>query len=218
MSPTITVREQLTIVRPPFSICIFLYVQKPTGVDKKHLYLKEHYNAFSYCHYYCTDHDYVGHLQLYTSHKLYLYGMQCCRYFWLQYTVHVTLFPTLNILYLYMHSTQYDCFLSALDVVFSQCVAQVFWDASSCLYYYWYHICFYIPHELYFYCKVFIFYNLLSFLLYYISVSLNCNIYYLICLFFIIRDYDVRFVVGDGSVCLHFLIPQCGYLAFLTCL
>jgi hypothetical protein len=31
--------------------------------------------------------------------------------------------------------------------------------------------CFYIPHALYFYCKVFIFYNLLSFFLNHISVS-----------------------------------------------
>jgi hypothetical protein len=29
--------------------------------------------------------------------------------------------------------------------------------------------------------------------------------------------YDVWFVVGDGSVCLHLLIPQYGYLASLAC-
>jgi hypothetical protein len=30
-----------------------------------------------------------------------------------------------------------------------------FWDSPSCPYYYWLQLFFYIPHELYFYCKVF---------------------------------------------------------------
>jgi hypothetical protein len=34
--------------------------------------------------------------------------------------------------------------------------------------------------------------------------------------FFIITDYDVRFVVRDGCVDLHLLFPQYGYFAFVT--
>jgi len=44
--------------------------------------------------------------------------------------------------------------------MFSRYVAHVFsellWNSPSRPYYYWYHLCFYIPHKLYFYCKVFI--------------------------------------------------------------
>jgi hypothetical protein len=40
-------------------------------------------------------------------------------------------------------------------------VAHVFskllWNSPSRPYYYWYHLCFYIPHALYFYCKIFLF-------------------------------------------------------------
>ena len=42
--------------------------------------------------------------------------------------------------------------------MFPWCVAHVFsewlWNSPSRPYYYWYHLCFYIPHALYFYCKV----------------------------------------------------------------
>jgi hypothetical protein len=37
-----------------------------------------------------------------------------------------------------------------------------FWDGSSWLCYYWYSICLYIPHALYFCCRDFIFWNLLG--------------------------------------------------------
>ena len=36
------------------------------------------------------------------------------------------------------------------------------------------------------------------------------------CSFFIITDYDVWFIVRDGSVSLHLLIPLYGYLTFRT--
>ena len=43
----------------------------------------------------------------------------------------------------------------------SRYVADVFskwlWNGPSRAYYYWNHLCFCIPHALYFYCKVFIF-------------------------------------------------------------
>ena len=37
----------------------------------------------------------------------------------------------------------------------AQALSKLFWSRSSFPYYYWYHFCFYIPHELYCYCKVF---------------------------------------------------------------
>ena len=61
----------------------------------------------------------------------------------------------------YVCSAQYGCFLLFLDFMFSWYVAHVFsewlWNSPSRSYYYWYHLCFYISHALYFYCKVFIF-------------------------------------------------------------
>ena len=42
---------------------------------------------------------------------------------------------------------------------FSRYIAEVFfewfWDGSGCPCYYWYHFCFYIPHALYFYFRIF---------------------------------------------------------------
>jgi len=37
------------------------------------------------------------------------------------------------------------------------------------------------------------------------------------CFFFIIKDYDVWFMVRDGFVGLHLLISLYGYLSFMTC-
>ena len=56
------------------------------------------------------------------------------------------------------------------------------WNSRSRPYYYWYHFCFYIPHALYFYCKVFIFLNLLglfliSFLSPEIATSINMHVH-----------------------------------------
>ena len=54
---------------------------------------------------------------------------------------------------MYVCSAQYDCFLEFLDFMFSWSVAQVFskWlsNSPSRPYYYWYHLCFYIPHVLF---------------------------------------------------------------------
>ena len=49
-----------------------------------------------------------------------------------------------------MCSAQYGCFLEFLDFIFSLVCAHVFsellWNSPSRPYYYWYHLCFYIPH------------------------------------------------------------------------
>jgi hypothetical protein len=37
------------------------------------------------------------------------------------------------------------------------------------------------------------------------------------CSRFVISDYNVWFVVGDGSISLYLLIPQYGYLTPFTC-
>jgi hypothetical protein len=101
-------------------------------------------------------------------------------------------------------SAQYGCFLYSLDFVLSQSVAQVlsewFWDGSICPYYCRYHLCFYIPHAINLYCKVFTLYNILSFFLDHISVSWNGNICWHPCSFFFVTDYDVWLTVRDGSI------------------
>ena len=99
---------------------------------------------------------------------------------------------------------------------FPVCCSGIFWMILRWFqlpYYYWYHICFYVPHELYFYCKVFASWNLLNFLLYHISVSWNCNIYWHTHPLFIITDYDVRCIVGYGC---HFALVDC--IKWLPCL
>jgi hypothetical protein len=70
---------------------------------------------------------------------------------------------------------------------------------------------------LYFYCKVFIFQNLLSLFFNHISVSWDCYIYQHTCYLFIIPDYNVWLVIEDGHVSSYLLIPQYGYLTSLTC-
>ena len=66
--------------------------------------------------------------------------------------------------------------------MFSWYVAHVFsewlWNSPSRPYYYWYHLCFYIPHALYFYCKVFIFSAsfLITFLSPEIATSINMHV------------------------------------------
>jgi hypothetical protein len=54
-----------------------------------------------------------------------------------------------------------------------------------------------------------------SFLVTFLSPQIATSIN--ICSFFIITHYDVRFIVSDGSVGLQLLIPQYGYLTFITC-
>ena len=55
---------------------------------------------------------------------------------------------------------------------------------------------------------------LASFLTTFLSI---CSVYQQTCSFFIITDYDVRFIVTDGSVGLHLLISQYGDLISITC-
>ena len=45
-----------------------------------------------------------------------------------------------------------------------------FWDGQFSLYYYWHHVCFYIPHTMCFYCKVFPFSKIFGFCLHDISL------------------------------------------------
>ena len=75
-----------------------------------------------------------------------------------------------------MCSAQHGCFLQFLNFVLSSYVGKVFyewlWDGSTCRYYYWHHICFDIPHVLYFYCKASIFQN-------HLTLSLDHNYYLL---------------------------------------
>ena len=77
-------------------------------------------------------------------------------------------------------------------------IFRMIWDGASCLYYYWFQFCLYIPHASYFCCKVFIFCNLLSFFLGHIFFSWNCDIHEHTCSFSITTDYAVWFIVRVG--------------------
>ena len=62
----------------------------------------------------------------------------------------------------FMYSVKHGCFLHFHDFALSRYVAQVysepfFSNGASCPCYYCYGFCFYIPHVLCFYCKVFMF-------------------------------------------------------------
>ena len=85
----------------------------------------------------------------------------------LLFMVLILLVSVLNLLYSYISTFQSmsavpnmvlfwssltSCFLSMLLTYFLND-----WSSPSRPYYYWYHLHFYIPHALYFYCKVFIF-------------------------------------------------------------
>ena len=98
-----------------------------------------------------------------------------------------------------------------------------FWDGSIRPCYYRYHFCFYMPHALYFYCKVFIFYNILVFSLDHISVSRNCSIYQHAFSFFIITVYDFRIITIIIIILWHYspmltLTSLMDFSHFLTCL
>ena len=79
------------------------------------------------------------------------------------------LFRMLNVYYFYVSTLQSTdavpnmavFFFVAPNSVLSRYGAQVmsewFWDGSICLYYYWYHFCFYVSHALKIYYEVFIF-------------------------------------------------------------
>ena len=77
----------------------------------------------------------------------------------LLFMVLISLVPVLNLLYFY-----FSTFRSMRAVpnmaIFCNCLTSCFRGMVLTYflndYYYWYHLCFYIPHALYFYCKVFI--------------------------------------------------------------
>jgi len=83
---------------------------------------------------------------------------------WL-FMVPITLVSVLNLLYFYISTFRSMCavpnmavFCSSLTSCFLVCCSRVFWmtlKQTQSPYYYWYHLHFYIPHALYFYCKVF---------------------------------------------------------------
>ena len=116
----------------------------------------------------------------------------------------------------YQHLPKYVCsaqcvyfFLVPWFHAFPVCCSGIIWMIWRWLQspsYYRYHFCFYLPHALNFDCEVFIFWNVLSFFRYHFFPPLKLQrlltIYFL---FFIITDYDVRFIVMNGSVGLNFL-------------
>jgi hypothetical protein len=61
-----------------------------------------------------------------------------------------------------------------------------------------------------------------GFFLYQIFISWNYNIYEHTYFFSIATDYDIRFIVNDGSVSFHLMIPQYGHFmtahSSVTCL
>jgi len=63
---------------------------------------------------------------------------------------------------------------------------------------------------------MFLFWNLFSFLLDHISVSWNGSVHNRH-VFFIISDYDVRFVTRQGSASFQLLLPKYVYLTVMVC-
>ena len=108
----------------------------------------------------------------------------------LLFVVFTSLVSVLNLLYFYISTFRSVCvqcpkwlLYGVLYFMFSWHVAHLYskwlWNSPSRPYYYWYQLCFYIPHALYFYCKVF-FLNLLGFLFnkiyyYYYYYYYNCK-------------------------------------------
>ena len=94
----------------------------------------------------------------------------------------------LNLLYFYISTFRSMCAVPNMAVFYSSltsfspvCCSRIFWMTLKIVpvapYYYRYHLCFYIPHALYFCCKVFMFWNLRGFFFSHISVSWDCNIH-----------------------------------------
>ena len=85
----------------------------------------------------------------------------------LLFMVLIPLVSVLNQLYFYISTFRSMCtvpnmavFWSSLTSCFPGMLLTYFlndFEIDSRLYYYWYQLCFYIPHALYFYCKFFIF-------------------------------------------------------------
>ena len=113
-------------------------------------------------------------------------------------------------------------FLHFLNFVLFCYVAQLlyewFLNGSGRPYYCWYRLCFHFPHALNFCYEVCVFYNLHGFFLDHISVSRNCNIYWHACSFFIITDYDVRFILRVllFIIIIIIIIIICRHTAFGT--
>ena len=86
----------------------------------------------------------------------------------LLFMVLISLVSMLNLLYFYISTFRSMCavpnmavFCSSFTSCFPGMLLTYFLNNFEIVpvapYYYWYHLCFYIPHVLYFYCKVFIF-------------------------------------------------------------
>jgi hypothetical protein len=133
------------------------------------------------------------------------------------FMVHTSLAPVLNLLHFYISTFQSMCAVPNMAVF---CSPLISWIPGTLLryflndfqmvpvdpIYYWYHICFYVLHALYFYCKVFIFQNILgSFLITFLSpgIATSINIHVLFSLSLIMMS---RLLLG--MVLLHLLIPQ----------
>jgi hypothetical protein len=121
------------------------------------------------------------------------------------------------------------CAVPNIAIICSSLISRFFWyvaqvfsgcfrDESSYPYCYWYHFCFHIPCALILfirssYFKIISASQLNTFLSPKFTKCIDKNIH-----FFVITDYNVQFIVRDGSVGLHLLIPKYGYLTFITCL
>jgi hypothetical protein len=105
-------------------------------------------------------------------------------------------------------------FCSSSNSCFSGLIAQVlsgrFCDALSCPRYYWYLLCFYIPHALHFCCgslyfRIFVASSLITFLPPEFGTSIGTRVPF---------SWS-RFFGRDDSVRLYLLIPQYGWFTWL---
>ena len=105
----------------------------------------------------------------------------------LLFMVSISLVPALALLYFYVSTFRRMCAVPNMAVFCSSFTSwfpgmlffvfsEWFWNGPNRSYYYCYHLCFYLPHALYFYCQVLIFLNLLGFLFNHISISRVRNI------------------------------------------
>jgi len=98
-------------------------------------------------------HFYAGSLKQYIRNK------PCCEVYSvaavvkLKYMIHVMLLPMLNVLYFYCRTLRSSCAKSNMDVLCCSLISLfpgMFFRYGmkyfELPYYYWYHICFYIPH------------------------------------------------------------------------
>ena len=117
------------------------------------------------------------------NHISAVYSAAAVRY--LQFVLHVMLFPMLNVLYFDMTTFRSMCAVRSMAVFCSyliSCFPGVFLrcflnDGSSCPYYRWNYFYFFRSTWALFYFKVFIFYGRLSLFINHIIFSCNFNIY-----------------------------------------